>query len=325
VHRDIKPENLFLTRRTQGMGVIKVLDFGISKVALNVPASSSKQRVRTVVAMGSPVYMSPEQVRACGEVDARSDIWSLGCVLFELLTGEQPFDAPTLMQLGAAIVEHQPKRPSDLVPELPAQLEAVVLRCLEKDVTKRFQNIAELAVALYPFAPRRARIFAERCSLLLTGTPCAVSELDIKSIAPPAASTSGSSSAPVTVDGAAASRGRSARKRLVPVALVAAAAVTGGLIWSQIRSVPAPAAGVTIATPAAPAAAPSPAALAAPVTPSPEIEEPASPAPEASASAVKRAAAPTSKIRARKPAAPARSSSPRAPSLARDEEPDVGF
>jgi eukaryotic-like serine/threonine-protein kinase len=188
VHRDIKPENLFLTRHAQGVDIIKVLDFGISKLALTSPASKgSRQFVRTMMPMGSPTYMSPEQIRSSGEVDERTDIWSLGCVLFELLTGTTAFDAPTLMQLSAAILEKEPTPLCTLLPDASPELEAVVARCLEKDVSKRFQNIAELAVALYPFAPRRARISAERCSYLLRDAGLPSVEIEIGSVAPPGA------------------------------------------------------------------------------------------------------------------------------------------
>ncbi len=186
VHRDIKPENLFLADRGQGMTVVKVLDFGISKVALNGSAFDHKPLARTMMPMGSPVYMSPEQIRASDEIDARTDIWSLGCVLYELLTGVPAFDAPSLTQLSATILEKDPIPMSQLAPEVPAELEAVVLRCLEKNRNARYRNVAELAIALYPFAPRRARIFAERCATLLSESAGVSLEYELPSIAPPA-------------------------------------------------------------------------------------------------------------------------------------------
>jgi eukaryotic-like serine/threonine-protein kinase len=186
VHRDIKPENLFLTRHAEGVEIIKVLDFGISKVALQGGSSQSqRQFVKTMMPMGTPAYMSPEQIRATGEVDARTDIWALGCVLFELLTASCVFDAPTLMQLGAAILERAPVPLRQMLPDAPPELEAIILRCLEKDASKRYQTVAELAVALYPFAPRRARISAERSSYLLHSTNPNVAPLDLSSVAPP--------------------------------------------------------------------------------------------------------------------------------------------
>jgi serine/threonine-protein kinase len=187
VHRDIKPENLFLTRQAEGVEIVKVLDFGISKVALTGGTTQSqRQFVKTMMPMGTPAYMSPEQIRATGEVDARTDIWALGCVLFELLTGASVFDAPTLMQLGAAILERAPVPLRQLLPDAPAELEAVILRCLEKDVNKRYQNVAEVAVALYPFAPRRARISAERSSYILNSAHPTGAPLDFGSVVPPA-------------------------------------------------------------------------------------------------------------------------------------------
>ena len=185
VHRDIKPENLFLTKHAQGLDFIKILDFGISKVAL--APGGKRGFVRTMMPLGSPVYMSPEQIRSSEHVDARTDIWSLGCVLFELLTGTVAFNEPSLMQLSAAILEQDPVPLRELLPEAPIELEDVVSRCLEKDADKRYSNIAELAIALYPFAPRRSRISAERCyhALKNAGLECPEFEVEIQSVFPP--------------------------------------------------------------------------------------------------------------------------------------------
>jgi serine/threonine-protein kinase len=186
VHRDVKPENLFLTERAQGMHIVKVLDFGISKVALTGSAFDHQPLARTMMPMGSPVYMSPEQIRATDEIDARTDIWSLGCVLYELLTGVPAFDAPSLTQLSATILEKDPVAMASLAPDVPPELEAIVLKCLEKNRDTRYRNIAELAIALYPFAPRRARISAERCASLLSESSHGALEFELPSVAPPA-------------------------------------------------------------------------------------------------------------------------------------------
>jgi eukaryotic-like serine/threonine-protein kinase len=183
IHRDIKPENLFLTRHAQGLDFIKILDFGISKVALT--PGGKRGFARTTMPIGSPVYMSPEQIRSSENVDARTDIWSLGCVLFELLTGVVAFDEPTLMQLSAAILEQDPVPLRTLVPDAPVELEEVVMRCLEKDADKRYSNIAELAIALYPFAPRRSRISAERCYHALKNAGVDCPDFDLQSVFPP--------------------------------------------------------------------------------------------------------------------------------------------
>jgi serine/threonine-protein kinase len=113
--------------------------------------------------MGSPYYMSPEQLRSTRTVDHRSDIWSLGVVLFELLTGMTIFDeTKDFTGLVADILETPHRKLCVFRPDAPPGLEAVIDKCLEKDRTKRWQNVAELAVALLPYAPRRARITAER-------------------------------------------------------------------------------------------------------------------------------------------------------------------
>jgi eukaryotic-like serine/threonine-protein kinase len=252
VHRDVKPENLFLTRHGQGVDVIKVLDFGISKVALSgAIAHGPRQFVRTTMPIGSPVYMSPEQIRSSENVDARTDIWSLGCVLFELLTGRTAFDAPTLMELGASILGRDPVPLRTFLPDAPAELEAIVLKCLEKDVEKRFQNIAELGIALYPYGPRRARISAERCQSLLKGTNPAIADLELASIAPPSSqegppttrrreatlSSPVSSGTPIAIDAEPAPQFRPRRRGLMLLAGAAALGVLGYLNWPTLAKV----------------------------------------------------------------------------------------
>ncbi|MFT3776368.1 MAG: serine/threonine-protein kinase [Minicystis sp.] len=154
VHRDLKPGNLFLARRIDGSAAIKVLDFGISKL----PADGGEHVVTEAgQALGSPSYMSPEQMRSAHDVDARTDIWALGAVLFRLLTGRTPFRADSLPQLYTLVTHMTLQRPSELRPEIPAGLEAVIVRCLEKDPAQRFANADELADALLPFAGEGAR------------------------------------------------------------------------------------------------------------------------------------------------------------------------
>lgn len=187
VHRDIKPENLFLVKRSEGMEVIKVLDFGISKLGLTGSVYQSKvPLVRTMLPVGSPVYMSPEQIRASKDLDQRTDIWSIGCVLHELLTGMAAFDAPSLTQLSAAILEQHPPLPSECQPGIPSELDAIVKKCLAKNPNERFQNIAELATVLYPYGPRRSRIHAERCCRLLKLPGTTHPEFELPSVRPPA-------------------------------------------------------------------------------------------------------------------------------------------
>jgi len=159
VHRDLKPRNLFLTTGNDGNSVVKVLDFGVSKVS---GGANDLSLTRTTEIIGSPNYMSPEQLKASRDVDERSDIWALGCILYELLGGEVPFVAETLTQLTALVLMEAPRPLSDLRKDLPQGLVHVIGRCLEKEPTKRFPNVAALATALDPFAPPQSRGLAER-------------------------------------------------------------------------------------------------------------------------------------------------------------------
>jgi serine/threonine-protein kinase len=153
IHRDLKPSNLFRARRSDGTPLIKVLDFGISK---SIASSDTARRELTLTStrsvMGSPYYMSPEQVRDARKVDARSDIWSLGVILHELLTAEPVFSADTFPGVCAAIVADPPRAIRSVRPELSEDLERVVLTCLEKEPSRRYQSVEELARALLPFA-----------------------------------------------------------------------------------------------------------------------------------------------------------------------------
>lgn len=172
VHRDLKPSNLFLTRRADGSPLVKVLDFGISK---NVtPIGESKALTQTTSFVGSPYYMSPEQLKSARSVDARSDVWALGVVLFELLTKAHPFEGETLTGLMIAISTEPPKRLAPFRPDLDARIEHLVLRCLERDVSKRVQNVAELAMLLAPFASAHSLHYVDRVTRTLGGVPTTV-------------------------------------------------------------------------------------------------------------------------------------------------------
>ena len=150
VHRDLKPSNLYLARRADAH-IIKVIDFGISKLmARDVEDEGSL--TTTSVVLGSPLYMSPEQLRSSKEIDARVDIWALGVILHKLLTGKTPWMADTLAQLCAAILLQAPPKVTEIRPSVPLALEAVILKCMEKDPDNRYQNVAELAQALSPFS-----------------------------------------------------------------------------------------------------------------------------------------------------------------------------
>jgi serine/threonine-protein kinase len=160
VHRDLKPSNLFLIRRTDGSPCIKVLDFGIARGG----PGSMDDGVMTQgsVVVGSPIYMSPEQMAAARDQDARADIWALGVILYELLTGSPPFHGDTIAQLCTMILQGTPTPVRELRPDVPAKMEAVVRRCLEKLPIDRYTDVGELAWDVSDFAPARSALIAER-------------------------------------------------------------------------------------------------------------------------------------------------------------------
>jgi serine/threonine-protein kinase len=145
IHRDIKPQNLFLTRDD----VVKVVDFGLAKTLhVATAAGAPSYGTQSNVMMGSPHYMSPEQIRSSRRVDERTDIWALGATLYHLVTGTPPFAAPNLYVLCARILNEEPAPLRRLRPEVPPSLEAVVQSCLRKDPELRYGSCAELEAAL---------------------------------------------------------------------------------------------------------------------------------------------------------------------------------
>jgi serine/threonine-protein kinase len=152
IHRDLKPSNLFLTRRADGTDCVKVLDFGLSKVSEGVGFSIDAHLTSTADVFGSPVYMSPEQLRSARDVDARTDIWALGTILFELIAGRPPFKAATLPQVCTLVLHARAPALREFAADAPAELEGVLARCLEKAPEKRLATVQELAQMLAPFA-----------------------------------------------------------------------------------------------------------------------------------------------------------------------------
>jgi len=276
IHRDLKPGNLFLTTRPDGTECVKVLDFGISKIADGITPSADYSMTKSTTLMGSPLYMSPEQLRSLRSVDARTDIWALGVILFEMLVGSPPFEGDTLPDLSVKIIVTEPPLLRSKRPEAPQALEAIISRCLEKDVAKRVPDIAALAALLAPFGSLAAAGSLERILKVFTpsSSPNVTSSQRI-SIRDPH-----SSSNPIIVEAEGVARTEVAwdtqrdpvhpPKKKPPYVLIG---VAGGVLFAalsvagifyvshKMKPVPGPVAGPAIASETAPTAGTTPSAL----------------------------------------------------------------
>ena len=168
IHRDLKPSNLFLTERADGTPLLKVLDFGIAKILQPGPAGPTDLALTSSedIQLGSPVYMPPEQFTNPRDVDARADIWALGVTLYELISGKQPFGGSGYQELVSRVLSAHPDSLRAACPgaSLPAGLEQIVGKCLEKSRDARYANAVELAIALAPFGSEDARLSLTRVS-----------------------------------------------------------------------------------------------------------------------------------------------------------------
>ena len=164
VHRDIKPANLFLACRPDGGNVIKMLDFGISKAMRSRP---EEKKLTGQAVLGSPVYMSPEQLRNAKDIDARADIWSLGIVAYELLSGKPPFDGDGVGEIFAAILEKDPVPIHTVNWRLPPEISDIIAKCLQRKPEDRWTDAAELARALKPFGSGTWSSVVERAEQVL--------------------------------------------------------------------------------------------------------------------------------------------------------------
>ncbi|MEO5731984.1 MAG: serine/threonine-protein kinase, partial [Byssovorax sp.] len=292
IHRDLKPANLFLTRAADGTSTVKVLDFGISKTAEAEGAEGEGMSLtKTTAVLGSPLYMSPEQMKSARLANERSDVWSLGAILYELLTGGVPFNAMTFTELVLMANMEAPRPIATIRNDVAPGLEAAVLKCLAKRPEDRFANVAELAWAIAPFGPPQAQASAERVSRTLEAAGLA-------STGPRNQRVSGAGVEPTTAGSITALSSSAAApepprpRRTAPFIGAAALLVVGGaaaFFLTQKRN-DAPAAAdqartaVVDAAPSAPAPTPSAVVVATPtatptVTPSAAMPEVASAAP----------------------------------------------
>jgi eukaryotic-like serine/threonine-protein kinase len=260
IHRDLKPHNLFLT----GDDVIrhvKLLDFGISKMREEGELSVTLTRS----SLGTPLYMSPEQIRSARSADARADIWSLGVILYELLTGKPPFDGEGPSGVIASITADPPVPPIELRPELSKSISDCVLKALEKSPARRYQSVAELAEALLPFGPPGAWLPPATASspstprISLSDIP----RVNAEAITEPAPQLRAEQSSISDAKPAAGSR------RPLALALLALLVVGATVIFFVTRSEPTPP--PPVAAPAAPAPQPTQPVVGTPPVSEPEV------------------------------------------------------
>lgn len=256
IHQDVKPANLFLVLGSDGRPSIKLLDFGIATMRAKTKDEGNDGKSSQPSA-GTPAYLAPEQLRGSPSIDHRADVWALGCVLFELLTGERAFKQLRFMELVTNILESpRTAMPADLL--VPFEVVAAIDRCLEKDPKNRFASTAELALALLPFARRRAHASVAR-AVAHVKTAGLDPSLEMPSSMPPppassqgsiemiAAASSGSLKAPgvpsfsdqpqrAVPSGPAAAPARNRGLPIAILALVIVVLVVGGIVVQRLRA-----------------------------------------------------------------------------------------
>jgi serine/threonine-protein kinase len=167
VHRDLKPSNLFIVQRRDGRKWVKVIDFGIAKQSGSGMTVNGMRLTKTAQVMGSPRYMAPEQMASAKDVDPRADIWSLGIVMFELLSGCVPFVGKTFVSLYRDITSLETPSLLPYRPDLTEEFHGIVRRCLMKDRQQRYPSVVELCAALRPFATPQCHVQPEQLANIL--------------------------------------------------------------------------------------------------------------------------------------------------------------
>jgi serine/threonine protein kinase len=304
VHRDLKPANLFCLRGNDGQFIIKVLDFGISKVTNPSGPETGGSMTHTAAVMGSPFYMSPEQMVSTKDVDARTDIWALGVVLYELLTGTTPFASGSFAEIAIKVATGSFAPLRSLRPDAKPGLDVVISKCLEKDKGRRYGNVAELALALTDFGSVRSRGSIERivgiiqASGLSKSAPAPLPSPGVSGAVNSATATafqrepSGAASLGTMAPSASAALGGRRRPKTLAIVgiagIVSVSAIVGLLAWAKHQ----PSAGTLLRTIGAPALGPS--SLPTPTSVVSETEKPVEIAPATAIAAVATAAAPAS-------------------------------
>ena len=286
VHRDLKPENIFLVGRGADKNFVKILDFGIAK--LTADGGTSSHKTRTGLVIGTPTYMSPEQCEGKGLIDHRSDVYSLGIVMYELLTGAVPFPGEGFGEVLVAHLTKEAPKPTSVNPNLPPAIESIVLHAIEKDRNRRFQTMEEFLAAVdnpeqhfaqwkaLPAYAQAAPGAATMQSMPSVPQPKPAKKggtLSLEDGAPPA--TVGGPPRPTTLEGAAAEvtlpptkRPRSRAPMIAAAAALLAIAAVGG--WVGLSKKPASDTTTATTTSAQPQTTPQPQATgeaARPATP----------------------------------------------------------
>jgi serine/threonine-protein kinase len=303
IHRDLKPANLFLTRRVDGSTSLKVLDFGIAK-AFDAPEANELTSATTMI--GSPLYMSPEQMANASDVDARADIWSLGVIAYRLLTTKLPFTGENVVELAMNIASRPPRPLRELRPDLSPMLEMAIMKCLERDKDARWPDVGAFVQTIAPYGPSHLQPTVHR--VLRVTRPNGDSqppfapvsgdhELLARSATSPTLSAPSATSLPPPAEEAPAKRRGGL---LVALFLLVVAAAGAGVLVAKQRVAPSAA---SPAPPASEAKAPPPSASPS-VAPVASVEV-LSPPPSASVSAEKPKPLPAGTIKSvvQKPAA----------------------
>jgi serine/threonine-protein kinase len=258
IHRDLKPANLFITRRADRTRLIKVLDFGISK-SMADSQSNDMSLTKTGVIIGSPLYMSPEQMRSTKDADARSDVWSLGAILFQLVTGRPPYMGETIPELCSQLFSSDapPASTVSVTQGLPPALDAVVARALARDPARRYQSVAEFGEALLDFALPQSRVHVDRARRVLSSEADAPASVFPSPGRPHAG-------APTIIEASVsnAAPGRTSarpRSRKLAAVLITLGVIIGVVVLAmQRRGASGAPEGTAVASPGVPAAEPPP-------------------------------------------------------------------